>query len=247
MWHYTERGAGRPLILLHGIGMSGSAWNSVTPYLSPTRRVVTFDIAGFGLTPPLPRGIPPTSANLAVALEQSVRAMGMDVPVDIAGNSLGGLIALEAARPGAERSCHLPARPLERSRGISREVPVQNHAGSGRERSCRPAGCCADVLPPRTGTRRADLGWKSAHAGARGHRRGRRTLGGDGLRRYLDVHSRAVFRTRYYDSSDRRVRGSRLDSPTGFSAARPASVSHPMDQKESLGTRADVDRSGRSR
>ncbi len=104
MWHYTERGAGRPLILLHGIGMSGSAWNSVTPYLSPTRRVVKFDIAGFGLTPPLPRGTPPTSANLAVALEQSVRAMGMDVPVDIAGNSLGGLIALEAARRGLARS-----------------------------------------------------------------------------------------------------------------------------------------------
>jgi pimeloyl-ACP methyl ester carboxylesterase len=104
MWHYTESGAGPPLILLHGIGMSGSAWNRVTPYLTAFRKLIVFDIAGFGLTPPLPGGMPPTSANLAAALESSVRAMGLDGPVDIAGNSLGGLIALEAARRGFARS-----------------------------------------------------------------------------------------------------------------------------------------------
>jgi pimeloyl-ACP methyl ester carboxylesterase len=104
MWHHTASGAGRPLILLHGIGMSGSAWNSVTPYLSAFRKVIVFDIAGFGSTPPLPPGAPPTSANLAAALERSVRAIGLDGPVDIAGNSLGGLIALEAARRGLARS-----------------------------------------------------------------------------------------------------------------------------------------------
>ena len=104
MWHYTESGSGRPLVLLHGIGMSGSAWNRVTPYLSTFRKVIVFDIAGFGLTPSLQDGTPPTSANLAAALESSVRAMGLDGAVDIAGNSLGGLIALEAARRGLARS-----------------------------------------------------------------------------------------------------------------------------------------------
>jgi len=104
MWHYTESGAGRPLVLLHGIGMSGAAWNRVTPYLSAFRKLIVFDIAGFGLTPPLPEGVPPTSANLAAALENSVRAMGLNGPVDIAGNSLGGLIALDAARRGFARS-----------------------------------------------------------------------------------------------------------------------------------------------
>ena len=95
---------GRPLVLLHGIGMSGSAWNSVMPYLGASRRLIVFDIAGFGLTPPLPAGTPPTSANSAAALERLVRAMGVDWPVDIAGNSLGGLIALEAAKRGLARS-----------------------------------------------------------------------------------------------------------------------------------------------
>lgn len=37
MWHYRESGRGRPLILLHGIGMSGSAWNGVTPHLTMSR------------------------------------------------------------------------------------------------------------------------------------------------------------------------------------------------------------------
>jgi pimeloyl-ACP methyl ester carboxylesterase len=80
--------------------MSGSVWNSVTPHLSAMRRVIAFDIAGFGRTPPLPAATPPTSANLASALEETVRAMGLEVPIDIAGNSLGGLIAME--QPNAD-------------------------------------------------------------------------------------------------------------------------------------------------
>ena len=100
MWNYIEAGLGRPLILLHGIGMSHTAWNAVTPYLCATRRVIAFDIAGFGTTPPLPNGTPPTIANLVDGLERSLQEMGIDVPVDMAGNSLGGCMALEAARRG---------------------------------------------------------------------------------------------------------------------------------------------------
>jgi len=103
VWHYTEAGRGRPLILLHGIGMSHAVWTPVTPYLQPTRRVIAFDIAGFGATPPLPRDTPPTIPNLVAALKQSLRAIGIDEPVDIAGNSLGGGMALEAARRGIAR------------------------------------------------------------------------------------------------------------------------------------------------
>jgi pimeloyl-ACP methyl ester carboxylesterase len=104
MWHYRETGSGRPLILLHGIGMSHAAWNAVTPCLCATRRVIAFDIAGFGLTPPLPNGTLPTIANLVEGLERSLHEMGIDVPVAIAGNSLGGCMALEAASRGIARS-----------------------------------------------------------------------------------------------------------------------------------------------
>lgn len=103
-WHYSETGSGRPLILLHGIGMSHAAWNAVTPRLRSTRRTIAFDIAGFGVTPPLPRGKLPTLRNLVDELEQSIHDIGIDVPVDIAGNSLGGAIALEAANRGIART-----------------------------------------------------------------------------------------------------------------------------------------------
>jgi pimeloyl-ACP methyl ester carboxylesterase len=103
LWYYRETGSGQPLILLHGIGMSHAAWNAVTPYLCSTRRVIAFDTAGFGLTPPLPGGKPPTISNLVDDLDQSIRALGIDLPVDIAGNSLGGCMALEAARRGLAR------------------------------------------------------------------------------------------------------------------------------------------------
>jgi pimeloyl-ACP methyl ester carboxylesterase len=104
MWHYSETGSGRPLILLHGIGMSHAAWNAVTPSLCATRRVIAFDIAGFGLTPPLPEGTLPTIAYLVEGLERSLHEIGLDVPVDMAGNSLGGCMALEAAKRGIARS-----------------------------------------------------------------------------------------------------------------------------------------------
>jgi pimeloyl-ACP methyl ester carboxylesterase len=104
LWHYTENGSGRPLILLHGIGMSHAAWNAVTPYLCSTRRVIAFDIAGFGSTPALPSGTRPTTPNLVDGLEQSLRAMSLELPVDIGGNSLGDSMALEAAKRGIARS-----------------------------------------------------------------------------------------------------------------------------------------------
>jgi pimeloyl-ACP methyl ester carboxylesterase len=104
VWHYQETGSGRPLILLHGIGMSHLAWKAVTPYLRSTRRVIAFDTAGFGSTPPLPKGTLPTIPNLVDGLERSIRGIGIDIPVDIAGNSLGGSMALGAAQRGIARS-----------------------------------------------------------------------------------------------------------------------------------------------
>jgi pimeloyl-ACP methyl ester carboxylesterase len=104
LWHYVKTGSGRPLILLHGIGMSHVVWNAVTPRLATTRQVIAFDIAGFGLTPPLPARLTPTVANLVDDFERSIRALGLDLPFDIAGNSLGGWMALEAARRGLART-----------------------------------------------------------------------------------------------------------------------------------------------
>lgn len=84
--------------------MSHAAWFPVIPHLSSARRVLAFDTAGFGSTPPLSAGTLPTIANLVEALQRSIQQIGIDVPVDIAGNSLGGCMALEAAKRGFARS-----------------------------------------------------------------------------------------------------------------------------------------------
>src|SRR3954470_17608784 len=104
LWHCRETGSGPALILLHGIGMSHTAWSAVTPYLCSTRRVIAFDIAGFGETPPLPEGTLPTIRHLVDALELCLDEIGLTVPADIVGNSLGGTMALEAARRGLART-----------------------------------------------------------------------------------------------------------------------------------------------
>ena len=103
-WHHVDAGSGRPLILLHGIGMSHAAWSPVLALLAEERRVIAFDVAGFGRTPPLPAGTLPNQVNLIAALSASLRELGIDGPVDIAGNSMGGMLALEAARQGLARS-----------------------------------------------------------------------------------------------------------------------------------------------
>lgn len=103
-WHHIEKGQGRPLILLHGIGMNSEAWTPVFDRLALQRRVIALDIPGFGRTPSLSGGVAPDAASLTDALSQSLRQMGLDEPVDMVGNSLGGRIVLEAAAAGLARS-----------------------------------------------------------------------------------------------------------------------------------------------
>ena len=103
-WHYSDSGDGSPLVLLHGIGMSQAVWKPVMPLLSKHRRVIAFDIAGFGQSPPLSPGALPTMHNLAEALAENLIAIGITEPIDLVGNSLGGQLALEAAKLGLARS-----------------------------------------------------------------------------------------------------------------------------------------------
>jgi pimeloyl-ACP methyl ester carboxylesterase len=85
---------------------------------------MAFDIAGFGLTPPLPTGTLPTIANLVQGLDRSLREMHIDLPVDIAGSSLGGRIALEAARCGMARSVVAISPPGLWTNNPPRHVPL---------------------------------------------------------------------------------------------------------------------------
>lgn len=103
-WHCIERGSGVPLVLLHGIGMASTAWLPVIEQLATERRVIAFDLPGFGETAPLPSEAVRSPKAIAEELVRVLQGMKIPLPVDIAGNSLGALIALECAKLGFARS-----------------------------------------------------------------------------------------------------------------------------------------------
>ena len=101
--HHTRRGSGQPLVLLHGLGGTHRIWNPVLDRLASSRDVIALDLPGFGGSPELAPGTPPTPANLAAAVASFCRRIGVERP-HVAGNSLGGWVALEMGRLGSATS-----------------------------------------------------------------------------------------------------------------------------------------------
>jgi pimeloyl-ACP methyl ester carboxylesterase len=99
---YRE-GSGDPLLLIHGIGSSRRCWAPVIALLAAGHDVLAIDLPGFGESPPLPWAVPRTVPALVDAVERQLDALGLDT-VHVAGNSMGGWIALELARRGRANS-----------------------------------------------------------------------------------------------------------------------------------------------
>ncbi|MFE9836928.1 alpha/beta fold hydrolase [Streptomyces sp. NPDC005551] len=100
---YTRMGTGEPLLLLHGIGHHRQAWDPVVHILAAERDVIAVDLPGFGESPVLPDGLPHDLATMNSALSALCAALELDRP-HVAGNSLGGLLALGLGRDRAVRS-----------------------------------------------------------------------------------------------------------------------------------------------
>ena len=94
---FTRAGAGAPLVLLHGLGSSRHAWDPVIPALAERFDVIAVDLPGFGDSEPLPPQVEPQPAALAASLADMLDDLGVADP-HVAGNSLGGWVALELAR-----------------------------------------------------------------------------------------------------------------------------------------------------
>lgn len=112
-----------PLLLLHGTSASLHTWEGWVADLKRTRRVISVDLPGFGLTGPFPDGdyrIAHYTAFLDALLDR------LQVPpVVVAGNSFGGQLAWELA----------VARPARVSRLI-----LVDAAGYPRQSSSVPIG-----------------------------------------------------------------------------------------------------------
>lgn len=103
-WNRIERGEGRPLVLLHGGGASARCWLPVLDRLSAQRRVIALDFPGFGRTPGPGLDVHLDMNWIVDGLAAELLRLGIDEPVDLVGNSMGGLIGLEATKRGLASS-----------------------------------------------------------------------------------------------------------------------------------------------
>ncbi|NEA65664.1 alpha/beta fold hydrolase [Streptomyces sp. SID12488] len=100
---YARVGAGEPLLLLHGIGHHRQAWDPVIDILATERDVIAVDLPGFGASPALPDGFAHDLPTMTAVFAALCEALELDRP-HVAGNSLGGLLALELGREKRVRS-----------------------------------------------------------------------------------------------------------------------------------------------
>ncbi|MEU6551769.1 alpha/beta fold hydrolase [Streptomyces sp. NPDC046915] len=100
---YARVGSGEPLLLLHGIGHHRQAWDPVVDVLATEREVIAVDLPGFGASPALPEGLAYDLPTTTAVFRAFCEALELERP-HVAGNSLGGLIALELGREKLVRS-----------------------------------------------------------------------------------------------------------------------------------------------
>jgi pimeloyl-ACP methyl ester carboxylesterase len=98
---YERVGSGAPLVLIHGLGATRAIWRPQIERLTAERDVIALDMPGFGDSPVL--GETPTPWALAAAISRLLSELGVERP-HVAGNSLGGWVALEMAKEGAVAS-----------------------------------------------------------------------------------------------------------------------------------------------
>lgn len=117
------RGEGPPLLLVHGVVHRRHAWDPVIDLLTPHRRVITVDLPGHGDSPEMPDGADPLQIGVELMAE-FLEQVAPGEKAHVAGNSLGGWFALEAAARGlvASATALSPAgffaNPLDQKRSI---------------------------------------------------------------------------------------------------------------------------------
>ena len=112
-----DRGAGEPLVLLHGVATSRLVWRRVIERLAHDRRVIAVDVPGFGESEPAGPGF-----DLDEVADRLAAGLGLE-RFDLVGHSLGGAVAVATAarHPEAVRRLVLvaPAGLEPRATGVA--------------------------------------------------------------------------------------------------------------------------------
>ena len=136
--HHYERGAGEPVLLIHGSGPDGDSFIRVADALAERgRRAIAYDRRGFSRSPG-----PPTADLRVHAADAAVLLESLDAaPATVATLSFGGLVGLQLAidRPELVRSLVLAEPPLHGRKhmtpGLARAfVGARLRKLAGRER-----------------------------------------------------------------------------------------------------------------
>ncbi len=93
-----RRGAGKPLLMVHGLGGHWQSWNPILDRLTASREIMLFDLPGHGMSPTEPDS--GTFNGLAASVEQMIAREGLG-GIDMVGSSMGARIVLELARRGS--------------------------------------------------------------------------------------------------------------------------------------------------
>jgi pimeloyl-ACP methyl ester carboxylesterase len=106
--YWEAKGRGDPVLLVHGLGLSGGAWWRTVDALAPAMRVITFDHRGIG------RSRSWTYAYTTEAMADDAVSILDDLAIDrvhLYGFSLGGMVAQQIAlrHPARVRSLVLGA------------------------------------------------------------------------------------------------------------------------------------------
>ncbi|MGQ0575020.1 MAG: alpha/beta fold hydrolase [Pseudonocardia sp.] len=123
---HHRAGSGTPLVLLHGITGTWRMWEPLLPHLEPHHDVLALTLLGHRGGAPLADGAEASLDALVDAVATELDRLGID-RAHLAGNSLGGWVAIELARRGRARSLVLfsPAgayRSRRRLAGVTRGI-----------------------------------------------------------------------------------------------------------------------------
>ncbi|MBU4612745.1 alpha/beta fold hydrolase [Achromobacter sp. GG226] len=139
---YTVTGQGEPVVLIHGVGMRRGIWAPQVSGLARTCQVITYDMLGHGnsrLPSPAPR-----LADYAVQLAELLTHLGID-QANVAGHSMGALVALEFALTHPERTRRVAALNAVYARTDEQRAAVMGRATAlqGAEASANIASTLA--------------------------------------------------------------------------------------------------------
>jgi pimeloyl-ACP methyl ester carboxylesterase len=97
---FVDEGQGPVLLLLHGLGGNWQSWQANIGGLARRHRVIAPDLPGFGSSDPFPDAV--SMSSYADTIVEFLDTLGVESAV-LVGNSMGGLLSIEAAVRHPER------------------------------------------------------------------------------------------------------------------------------------------------